>query len=402
MSLIRSCIFALFLIFLMFLGKSCKNVPEQKISFIPMELPSGNYSVFPNLLSNQSKLLLSWVDEHEEGTDKLMYSEWENGAWSVPQIMAQGSNWFINWADFPGMGVNASGDKFAHYLARSAEGTYDYDVRLVWQKNGEAQWSEMGKPYQDTTKGEHGFVSMFPAPDNQLGVVWLDGRKYVTKKEEMMLMFSLVDAEGNVTAEKPLDERVCDCCQTDAVSSEDRTIVVYRNRTENEIRDIYRVIYEDGKWSEPAPVGDDQWNISGCPVNGPAIDARGNHVVVAWFTNAGDSARVKLAFSENGGESFGPPMQLDLGNPLGRIDVKLDETGNAWISWMENVEKEAQIFLRKIDKNGFISDAFSVSAINEHRASGFPRMAILEGDLYLVWTKSGEPSSLEMVKAKNH
>ena len=85
---------------------------------------------------------------------------------------------------------------------------------------------------------------------------------------------------------------------------------------------------------------------------------------------------------------------------MGRVDVKFDQQGNTWVSWVENIEKEAEIFIRSISPNGTLSIPFKVSGVNEHRASGFPRLEILGDTIYLVWTNSNKPSTLVMVKAK--
>ena len=59
-----------------------------------------------------------------------------------------------------------------------------------------------------------------------------------------------------------------------------------------------------------------------CPVNG-AVAAAGERVAVAWFTGADKTPRVKLAFSNDAGETFGQPVAVDDGNPTGRVDVLL-------------------------------------------------------------------------------
>jgi hypothetical protein len=82
-------------------------------------------------------------------------------------------------------------------------------------------------------------------------------------------------------------------------------VAVYRDRSEGEIRDIRIGAYVDGAWTEGAIVHEDGWETAACPVNGPAVAARGEDVAVAWFTAAGDVPRVKVAFSDDAAESFG-------------------------------------------------------------------------------------------------
>ena len=102
--------------------------------------------------------------------------------------------------------------------------------------------------------------------------------------------------------EAVLDTRVCDCCQTSAAMTAEGPVVVYRDRSEGELRDISIARLRNGEWSEPRTVFRDGWEISGCPVNGP-VDRRrsGRRLAVAWFTAANDMSRVKLAFSDDAG-----------------------------------------------------------------------------------------------------
>ena len=40
-------------------------------------------------------------------------------------------------------------------------------------------------------------------------------------------------------ADAEIDARVCDCCQTDAVNAGNTAVLVYRDRSDDETRDIY-------------------------------------------------------------------------------------------------------------------------------------------------------------------
>ena len=102
-----------------------QEVPVKQV-LSPASVASGE----PNLFVDPSgQVYLSWVEEVESGHE-LRYAAWQDEQWSSPQTIAQGDNWFVNWADFPSMAVT---DAFAaaHWLQKSAEGTYDYDVQVA-------------------------------------------------------------------------------------------------------------------------------------------------------------------------------------------------------------------------------------------------------------------------------
>jgi hypothetical protein len=156
----------------------------------------------------------------------------------------------------------------------------------------------------------------------QLNAIWLDGRNAPEEGEgDMALMHTTIAADGALGTEAVLDKRVCECCQTSATATSDGLLVVYRDRSEDEIRDIALVRYANGSWSQPEPVNKDNWQIDACPVNGPAISSSGQNVAIAWFTGAEEKLRVYTMLSTDSGKTFGKPIQVDDGKPNGRVDV---------------------------------------------------------------------------------
>ena len=84
------------------------------------------------------------------------------------------------------------------------------------------------------------------------------------------------------------------------------------------------------------PVHADNWEINGCPVNGPAIAARGKNVAVAWFAAKDNAPKTQLAFSKDGGRTFGAPIRIDSGTTLGRVGLTLLADGRALVSWIDS------------------------------------------------------------------
>ena len=352
----------------------------------PLASPTGPGSGQPSLaLDGDGRPLLTWMAQGEAGAE-LRMAVLEDGAWSEPRTIAAGRDFIVNWADFPSS-VSLGGDRLAaHWLEREGADTYAYGVRMSFSDDGGRTWSEPLRPHTDSTETEHGFVSLLPATDGGADAIWLDGRNFAAGRPEMTLRSARVGV-ASIDAEAVLDARICDCCQTDAALGASGPVVVYRDRTEGEIRDISIVRRIDGRWTEPRPVHDDGWRIDGCPVNGPAVAARDAHVAVAWFTAARDSSKVLLAFSSDGGETFGEPVRIDDGNPEGRVDVALLEDGAALVSWIERSEAgDGALRLRRVPSGGTDDEAITVASVSASRAAGFPRMVRASDALVLAWT----------------
>jgi hypothetical protein len=166
-------------------------------------------------------------------------------------------------------------------------------------------------------------------------------------------------------------------------------LVVYRDRSDKEIRDISIVRGTDGKWSAPRPVATDNWQLNGCPVNGPAIAAEGQRAAVAWFTSAGNVPRVKLAFSNDAGATFGAPIVVDDGNPVGRVDVLLLADGDAMVCWLEKLRDGGAVRVRRVSPlqaGGKLGPAVTVAPSGTARSNGFPQMVRAGQSLVFAWT----------------
>lgn len=364
----------------------------------PFECPAPAASAAPNLFSRGDRLYFSWL-VHEGGERHvLQYAVLQGGAWSEARTIAEGDSFFANWADVPSLVELSDGSLAAHWPWRSGSDTYAYDVRIARSADG-TSWDRSVRPHRDGTQTEHGFVSLVPDDTGGAILVWLDGRDYAAKEHdraEMRLMAASLTSAG-VSAEKVIDPRTCDCCPTSATRTARGVLVAYRDRSASEVRDIHLLRYENGEWSEPYPLVEDGWQISGCPVNGPALDAAGRRVAAAWFTLAVQTPAVRVAFSADAGLTFPTRVRVDDGHPLGRTDIVLLPNGDALVLWIESpLEGDTEIRARRLHPDGSFEDSFAITTTSAERASGFPRVSLVGHTLYFAWTEAGEPSHVRM------
>ncbi|MEQ9468230.1 MAG: exo-alpha-sialidase [Ekhidna sp.] len=393
-------LYLILLTLLTFCSQPQKEKPEEtSTSPTFMVSPARGNASLPHLIKgNDNKLYISWVEQGDSNLTSFYYATLEGDEWTEPQLIASGNDWFVNWADYPMIAVDNMGNMSAHYLAKSSSGTYSYDVNVVLKSTGDSTWSDPIIPHTDGTPTEHGFVTMLPQNDGTFLLAWLDGRKtgagdHGHTSGAMTLRSAVLDMEGNLSEEGELDEHVCDCCQTGGQIISDTPMIVYRDRSEDEIRDMAFVTKTEGTWSTPKVVAHDNWNIAGCPVNGPRIASYKKTAVVAWYTSALGRPTVKVAFLNP--DNFLESTIIDDTNPMGRVDVVMINEDSAFVSWLDGGDKPA-IKYRMVNRNGSMSSERAVSETSEARGSGFPQMELVNNTLYFAWTEVGEESTVRL------
>ena len=373
------------LFFLVTISCSKKEFKVESIQF-----PYGNNNAQPNLVSKDGNLTLSWISSVENQEAVLFYTQYKDNSWSEPVRITSGSDWFVNWADFPANAINGN-LLLTSYLKKSASGTYTYDILLNLETLSRKKIKDNFLLNTDGIKAEHGFVSMIPNNSSGFYVTWLDGRNTVINTKEthhkaMTIRFAEITSTGEIINETELDATTCDCCQTSIALSSEGPIVVYRNRSEDEIRDIYITKYRNGIWEQPVPVFNDGWEINGCPVNGPKVVVNKTTTAVAWFTAADDNPKVNLSFSISDKDEFDLPIQLNDLDAIGRVDVAFINSKEVLVSYMEFDDNDTYLKVKKVSVEGEVSKAFIISKIDSGRDTGVPQLEVMDNIVYLVWT----------------
>ena len=412
---------------------------EQKI----IDNPSSLNSTFPRLYTdNIGSVHMSWIHQVDEVAELRIATlsppsikeKADKFEWSPFTSVAKSDDWFVNWADFPSViGLNGT-PMAAHWLDKVPGSPYSYDVtiqpiqdkfktQLIDQGNGQNVQVEFEHaafvPHTDKTNTEHGFVSMQPMDSTTFYAIWLDGRntggmdhdgmkdpdvnvKQDTKDSDssdsklataMTLRGALLGRDGEIIESHLIDHAVCDCCNTSMVKTDRGLIAAYRNRSSDEIRDLYVARYEKGIWDTPNMIHEDGWQIAACPVNGPQLAFHSGVTSALWFTGAENIARVKLAFSDDYGRNFSDPILLSENEPLGRVDIVMHDEHSAWVSYVERHEDGARLHIKQIMRNGDISQSLILDNMEASRRSGFPQLTAFEDGLIVAWTELGERAS---------
>ena len=381
--------FTIILSFLTIFSCTSKDVVVKEIPFL-----HENSNAQPSLVSGEGSLSLSWISSNEGKKSTLSFSQFKEGKWINTQTMATGSDWFVNWADFPAHAINEN-LILSSYLKKSDSGTYTYDVILSLQKLSGEKVKEDFLLHTDGVKAEHGFVSIIPNHNQGFFITWLDGRNTVDKDldgyhKPMTIRFAEITNKGDIIDESELDSATCDCCQTSIEMTNNGPIIVYRDRSEKEVRDIYTIRNINGVWEEPNPLHNDGWIINGCPVNGPKVAVNSTNLAIAWFTVVNNNPLVNVSFSKTNGDSFGTPFKLNDHDAIGRVDVAFLNNEEVIVSYMEVDDIGTYLRIKKVSVNGKVSKPITISKIDGGRNTGVPQLEVINNEIFIVWTISVE------------
>ena len=344
-------------------------------------------SSYPNICQTDDGFFMIWYD----GDEHIVMSEFTADGWSKKDTVVSNDHFFKNWADLPQV-YHVGGDTLAvSWLEMSGEGTYDYDVHVSMSTDRGKTWAESIVPHRDGVKGEHGFVSFFDFMGST-GLIWLDGRAMKPEGHDhgggtMRLYASTIDPTGELGLEIMLDGMVCECCPTAAVNTTAGPLIAFRDRYADETRNIQLTFVNGAQL--PRPIHEDGWVIPGCPVNGPAMRAKGDQVAIAWYTAPDNAPQINVAFSHDGGKSFCLPIRIDDGTAIGRTDLLWLDEENVLVSWLKEGKDAGKLVLKKVSVSGgsVLMNEFDISS---RRGSGYPKLGLAEGYIFVTWTEPGE------------
>lgn len=356
-------------------------------------LPATPGTVDPHLETGpDGRLLLSWLSVVPGRRNALQFSDTDaTGRWqTAPRTIAVGNSLYANWADTPHVTATPDGALWAQWLQKTQEG--GLAMALARSTDDGFSWGAP-TPVDGATPGSQGFAALWPAGNETLGVAWLAVAATPAANAHGhdagigALRSAVFDRGLQHAGVQDVDAAACDCCRTASATTPRGAVLAYRGAA-HDIRDILLTRFDGKAWRKPSPVHADNWKLAACPVNGPAITARNNDVLVAWYTEAGGAPSVQLARSGDAGDSFGKPVVVDTGTAVqGRVAVALDAQ-QAWVAWLREDKGGASLWLSRWAPD--LSHELQRIPVAKIRArgigSGYPQLALRAEGAYLVWT----------------
>jgi hypothetical protein len=359
--------------------------------------PGAAGSAQPRLTSGASaKPTLSWLEPTDDGV-ALRYATFDGDAFSSPREVVRGADLMVNWADLPSVQPITAGVWAAHWLRLDSESPGAYHIATAVSNDaGALDGASAAQRRQRGSRARLRRLVRVERCDRRILARRPQLAEWSFDEPDKLLGTSLriatLDYAGNVVAREIVDELVCDCCQPDRAMTASGPVVVYRDRTPEEIRDIVVRRHVDGAWQDAVAAGVDGWQIEGCPVNGPAIAAAGERVAVAWFTAAGGSPRVRFASSTDGAASFAPAIDLDGTGSFGQVGIVLDDDGTRVSWWRAAQGGGTDLVLRAVAPDGSVGETRVLAHSTAVQPVDVPQIVKAGDDVLAAWTSLDDAS----------
>jgi hypothetical protein len=331
--------------------------------------------------------LLSWLEKAENGSLSLRYAMWQDGKWSAPRTIIANRPFFRQPAESPTVLSFWDGSLLAQWV-ELPEASADTENLYVSASKDGIKWTPPAIAHRDRSPVQHALASMVDSGEREASIVWLEALK--GEDSPSSLKRTVVDSGGRVVKEEILDADVCTCCPTSIVRTQKGLLVAYRDHSAQDIRDIAVIRFENNSWLPSKILSPDNWKINACPVNGAAAAVVGDRVAIAWYTDAQNSARTQVAFSNDGGATFAKPVRVSTGNSLGHVSVAFEDQNVAVVSWLEEGKgsEGVELLVRRVPAVGSPGPVTKV-AQGSRSSIGYPRLLHTGAVTWIAWGNSG-------------
>ncbi len=347
--------------------------------------------------SLEEELYSTWIEENSQGATSLQYAKWKGKKWSrSKQMKHANSRWVTDGIDAPQLAKYPDGEALVTtwMLGSSRWNPYDQDIYIAQSMDGGDTWENPSTPYPNErlVSAFYGHCRLLPLSNDRMLALWLDGRntKYKHQGNGRMMpkpgsKYELrsieFDKSGRYYESTVLNDQIAGLCPFDITKTEDGVLSVYRDAN-NEIS-ISK--YKDGTWSPTKTLTNEHWRATNT-LEAPATDALAKQVAIAWFTKPRNKAQVKIAFSDDNGETFTTPIRIDEGAALGKVDVLWQSEGKALVSWIEEKEDTTQLVVAQYDFYGNLLDKQYV-ALTYQATLPPPNLLLYAGEIGVNYQK---------------
>jgi hypothetical protein len=287
-------------------------------------------------------------------------------------------------------------------------------IRLARSADSGRTFSSAVTIHDPALKGARGWEGIALGRDGAVHATWLDGRhaepvpagKAAAHRTgahaghggrgahegapRQDVYHAVILPDGHRT-EAHVSRDVCFCCKTAVgVGPGGRVNVAWRHIFPGSMRDIAMATSSDGgqSFGPLVRVSEDNWQLSGCPDDGPAMAIDRDDVThLVWPSIVNHETPQKAIFytSTRDGRSFSPRVRLsgDEREDAAHPQIAADSAGNLAVAWDEQQGDTRRIVGRTWFRGAATFGA--PQALNEHGSAFHPFVAGLQNGFLIAW-----------------
>jgi hypothetical protein len=274
--------------------------------------------------------------------------------------------------------------------------------------------------------GNRGWESLAAGGDGQLFAVWLDHRDTaspgsshaahhqhgatasragdgVERAQRSQLFVSSLD--GSLEP-RGIARGVCYCCKTAVTTGPDGTVyAAWRHVYEGNRRDIAFTMSRDAgrSFDPPVRVSEDNWQLDGCPENGPALAIDGaGRIHVTWPTlveGAGGETLKLFHASSLDGRTFTPRTELPTSGAASHPQLIVTPDDALIVAWDEQRSGERHVAAALAERAADGRLAFSRLTVGGGETTGaYPALAATASHAVVAWPRRRPDSKTIIVQ----
>lgn len=281
-------------------------------------------------------------------------------------------------------------------------------VRLATSHDRGQSFGPSRRVHPDGLTGARGWASVAIDARARVHVVWLDGRNATATPAHAMstpmsgmdhasaprqdIRAAIIDGDS-IVSERLVAADTCFCCKTTVATFADgSSVAAWRHLFPSSVRDI-AVAHLTAALAEPQVirVSSDNWELHGCPEDGPAIGIDGQSVThIAWPTLVEDKTPRKGVFyaSSADGLAFSSRVRLDdtTGSHAAHPQIAVRSDGAVAVVWEQQDQAAHPLLIRTRP-----ASSSSWTAARRLTADGAaPAVAALSTGFVVAWSSNGE------------
>lgn len=292
------------------------------------------------------------------------------------------------------------------------------EIRLARSVDGGKTFTPSTRISKGDAEGDRGWHAVTLDAKGAPHVVWLDHRALAARPKsgahdhhamDMSQFSGLYYASGSESAEREITKGVCYCCKTALIASPDGAIYsAWRHVYPGNIRDIAFTMSRDGgrSFTSPARVSADNWQLAGCPDDGPAMTlGRDGTIHLVWPTViGGDQPEGALFYSSSkDGRTFTTRHRVPtLGSPKPSHPQIVLAGKELIVAWDEVVGGVRQAAARTLHVDGAGRGTFGdVIRLGGNGSSSYPVLAATTRGVVAALTRgTGADSAVFVERVK--